>query len=760
MLFAPTAALLIASLASGFFVAGKVDQILVRNEEEQLKTQSELFKGLMDKQAEQLSNTMRVTVLEQALYEGFFNVLIGENPEALQGFLEQTRSLAGVDAIWMFDGTGAVLLSSRAARDGQPLDLSPYVQPLLNHPPLTDRRKELQQIVATGLYQDEATLKWITAGPILDVETVVGALIFVKEIKPDLLAAWKTFLNDHVELSLGTAERVTMSTLPGLRLAQPLTAGAQDSRAQINERSFRQRFFPLDGHVYAGLSYDVSHNRSIRASLNMVLLLISLGASLTVICVIVLNASPIVARIRAATQAIKELTAYNLSSSLECSGTDEVAQLCRGTVHLAEDWRQIVRSLLSVSSTVSSTTTRVWTFFQRSLSAMKQQEEQAEQIAACTSQMAETSKEVAKSVDVAEKLSKDVSLAANEGLKMMTLATEGIENLSESSTSLGAMIERLDGRIDEVVEILNLINDIADQTNLLALNAAIEAARAGEHGRGFAVVADEIGKLAEKTIQATTGIAGKIDTIQSESKNTALQMEKARTNTEASARHIDGVQESLKSIAKSASDSSTETSTIASAIRQQAVSVEQIGDSVNSSVKVAQSTLHQSRQVFAEVNALSSVVDQLSEEIAKFQLPADPSFEIEQAKNAHRCCAQRFYRALHAGTSFNLSEYCDCSRCTFGKWYTNSRASQLTNHPAWAVIADNHRAFREKLTRFAETPAVNDARLFEIVERIEGLSQNMVDGLDRVKQGLSQAPPTESPAAFEVLPQTQSPRSA
>lgn len=86
----------------------------------------------------------------------------------------------------------------------------------------------------------------------------------------------------------------------------------------------------------------------------------------------------------------------------------------------------------------------------------------------------------------------NLSKTFEQNILTTKVASEGVEDLSHKSTSIGGIIES--------------IREIANQTNLLALNAAIEAARAGEAGKGFAVVADEIKDLSSESSSATSKI--------------------------------------------------------------------------------------------------------------------------------------------------------------------------------------------------------------------------------------------------------------
>ena len=86
-------------------------------------------------------------------------------------------------------------------------------------------------------------------------------------------------------------------------------------------------------------------------------------------------------------------------------------------------------------------------------------------------------------------------------------ASREMQNVASDQSRIAEESATIEKAVDDSMEIIKIIENIASQTNLLSLNASIEAARAGEAGKGFAVVASEVQSLASTTQETTSDIS-------------------------------------------------------------------------------------------------------------------------------------------------------------------------------------------------------------------------------------------------------------
>jgi methyl-accepting chemotaxis protein len=204
----------------------------------------------------------------------------------------------------------------------------------------------------------------------------------------------------------------------------------------------------------------------------------------------------------------------------------------------------------------------------------------AEETSSSMNEMDVSIDQVQSNANETARLSEEVAQDAERGAEAILKTIGEIYRIKESSQEAVAVISNLGSRIDAIGQILNVIDDVAEQTNLLALNAAIIAAQAGEHGKGFAVVADEIKDLAERAGASTKEIADLIKTIQSESKNAILAVERGAQNVDRGVEVSNEAERALKKILESSQKSTNMVRAIARATVEQAKGSKQVTDAI------------------------------------------------------------------------------------------------------------------------------------------------------------------------------------
>jgi len=252
---------------------------------------------------------------------------------------------------------------------------------------------------------------------------------------------------------------------------------------------------------------------------------------------------------------------------------------------------------------------------------------QSKQIAAATETagaVAAATEEVSNNAERASDVARHSVDVAHKGGDAVRRTIDGMNAIRETIQETSKRIKRLGESSQEIGNIVELINDIAEQTNILALNASIQASMAGEAGRGFAVVADEVQRLAERAANATKQIEVLVRTIQTDTNEAVVSMERSTTDVVGGALLAENAGAALEEIEQVSNQIASLVQNISASSRQQSSAVQNIARNMGVLKEISAQTADQTSATSVSIAKLAELSAGLRKAAAGFRLPTAP----------------------------------------------------------------------------------------------------------------------------------------
>jgi len=295
---------------------------------------------------------------------------------------------------------------------------------------------------------------------------------------------------------------------------------------------------------------------------------------------------------------------------------------------IADSVNVTVDSLRGLVKTINDTSTRLSESVQETeaiatalFHESKQQAQDISQATVAISEMSASMEGVSRHASESSKVAmRSVEIAKNGG-EAVQRTMKGMDTIREHIQETSKRIKRLGESSQEIGDIVELINDIAEQTNILALNASIQAAMAGEAGRGFAVVADEVQRLAERSANATKQIDALVKTIQADTNEAVISMEKSTSGVVRGAQLAENASEALEEIESVSDQMADLIQNISGSARQQAGVAAELATTMNGIQEVTTRATSGAEKTSRSIGTLARLAQDLDKSVAGFKLP-------------------------------------------------------------------------------------------------------------------------------------------
>ncbi|MGE0583189.1 MAG: methyl-accepting chemotaxis protein [Steroidobacteraceae bacterium] len=311
--------------------------------------------------------------------------------------------------------------------------------------------------------------------------------------------------------------------------------------------------------------------------------------------------------------------------TVQATVTEDITGAIADSINYAiEALRGLVTTINQSSIQLDGATRQTQALSQHLAKASTAQSKQIASASESAGAMAANTEEISGNAERASDVARHSVDVAHKGGDAVRRTIDGMNTIRETIQETSKRIKRLGESSQEIGNIVELINDIAEQTNILALNASIQASMAGDAGRGFAVVADEVQRLAERAALSTKQIEVLVRTIQTDTNEAVVSMERSTTDVVGGALLAENAGAALEEIEQVSNQIASLVQNISGSSRQQATSALSIARNLQVLREISAQTAESTSANSVAIAKLAELSAGMRKAAAGFRLPGAP----------------------------------------------------------------------------------------------------------------------------------------
>ncbi len=299
-----------------------------------------------------------------------------------------------------------------------------------------------------------------------------------------------------------------------------------------------------------------------------------------------------------------------------------------GILHeLGNDLNSMTNGLASITQKITKVSNNIVTMVGTVITSANQQAESItsqataiNEISASLEEIDKSSKETMTKAQALKEVAKNTYEQGKRGRESVQKSIQGFKDSEEKMKLIAQTILDLSNHTQQIGDITSVVNTLAQQSKMLALNASIEASKAGEAGKGFAAVANEVRHLAEQSEQSTVQVQKILEDIRRTTEKAVTVTEEGTKTLDSGTQLIEKAGQVIQALSQMIHEASISSQHIEVAIRQEAVGIEQIVESMNEINRTTSTFSSGIKEMMAFIHNLDDIAKHLKEDINLYKV--------------------------------------------------------------------------------------------------------------------------------------------